>query len=257
MRTLASEGWDKSPLVAVFPPSFEQVYEEAMRIPQNMSALGRKKDAPPPDPPIRERIAKLYEQSPLEPELELREIVGKCLWNIVSDNHQVSDADVHEFDFGSFRFAGGVIADHLNRRLGDRKCDYMDFYIGTAWDSGRADFSPMYRLIFSRMNWLDWDWVNHFPRLRLVNLRPLKEALDAQKPQDFESYDPSAAVEQAQMDEQQDREAAEFQEILDEDYREAISDAQDRRVASSGSGVGAAVQRRRAGRIGDAVGTRP
>ena len=229
MQSLAPDGWEKSPLVAVFHPSFEQVYEEAVRIQQNMSMLGRKKDEPPPAPPTRDEVAKLYEQSPLEPELELREIVGKCLWDIISDNHQVFDADGHELDFGSFRFAGGVIADHLNRRLGDRRYDYMSFYMGTAWGSGRADFSAVYRLIFARMKGLGWDWVYHFPRLRLVNLRPLKEALDAEKPQDFEQYDPSAAIEQAQQDEQRDRETAEFQEKLDEDYREAVSDSQDRR----------------------------
>lgn len=229
MQALAPDGWDKSPLIAVFHPSFDQVYEEAVRIQQNMSALGRKKDVPAPPPPTREDVAKLYEESPLEPELELREIVGKCLWDIISDNHQVFNADGNELDFGSFRFAGGVIADHLNRRLGGREYDYMSFYMGTAWGSGRADYSPVYRLIFARMKRLGWDWEYHFPRLRLVNLRPLKEALDAQKPPDFEAYDPSAAIEQAQQDAQRDQEVAEFQEKLDEDYREAISDSVDRR----------------------------
>ena len=59
MQSLAPDGWEKSPLVAVFHPSFEQVYEEAVRIQQNMSLLGRKKDEPPPTPPTRDEVAKL------------------------------------------------------------------------------------------------------------------------------------------------------------------------------------------------------
>jgi hypothetical protein len=47
MSEIASEGWEKSPLLAVFHPSPEQVYEETLRLHRNLQSLPwRKADAP-------------------------------------------------------------------------------------------------------------------------------------------------------------------------------------------------------------------
>ena len=60
--------------------------------------------------------------------------------------------------------------------------DYMDFYLGSpAIISDRADLGPVYRMIFTRLKALDLDWKYTFPRLHVVDMRPLKEQLDAQK----------------------------------------------------------------------------
>jgi hypothetical protein len=37
-------------------------------------------------------------------------LVGQCLWNILSDNHEVLAADGRVLDIGSFRASGGFLA---------------------------------------------------------------------------------------------------------------------------------------------------
>jgi hypothetical protein len=74
---------------------------------------------------------------------------------------------------------------------------YLDLYMGTVMMAGRADLQPVYEMIFRRLKARGHDWVYRFPRLGLVDLRPLKEHLDERagegKP-DFAGYDPGATV---------------------------------------------------------------
>ena len=39
LAEIAPEGWERSPLVAVFHPSVEQVYREALRVHKNVARL--------------------------------------------------------------------------------------------------------------------------------------------------------------------------------------------------------------------------
>jgi hypothetical protein len=46
----------------------------------------------------------------------------------------------------------------------------MRFYMGTTWIARRADLTPVYAMIFRRLESLGADWVYHFPELGLVEV---------------------------------------------------------------------------------------
>jgi hypothetical protein len=222
MAELAPHGWSASPLAAVFHPSAAQIYDETVRIRRNLESLPfkRKPDAPPPPPePTLAEIEAEHVDAPVEPERECRELVGLCLWDIFSDNHEVTDADGRLLDLGSMRAGGGFLAEVLNNQGGPKpppkepspffeemvakSCDsekhaeimemlrkemygdggytYMDFYMGTHMVGGRADLTPIYELIFRRLRTRGLDWKYVFPRLYAVDMRPLGKALDEKK----------------------------------------------------------------------------
>ncbi|HLQ43744.1 MAG TPA: hypothetical protein VK137_03365 [Planctomycetaceae bacterium] len=226
LRELVPDGLEQSPLRAAYHPTLDQVFEESVRLHENLNSLPwRDPNKPSSPPPTREEIEREYCETPVDTNRELHDIVGKCLWDLVSDNHDVVDAEGREIDFGSFRYAGGVIADWLNDRLGPSVYDYMDFYMGTIWLSGRADFAPVYGMIFRRMKRLGWDWVYHFPRMHLVDFGPLREALKDKDQPDWEGYDPSAEFAKAQAEEERQQELAKMRQSLDDGYRESITEA--------------------------------
>ena len=147
---------------------------------RNLGELRRPDDPRPrPPEPTRDEIARDYREHPIEVEREVHELVGWCVWDLFSDNHEVvAEEDGRVLDLGSFRYAGEVLADVANRQTGTRQYDYMSFYLGTSWVSRRADFTPVYELIFRRLRGRGFDWIYHFPRLHAIDFRPLKEALD-------------------------------------------------------------------------------
>jgi len=220
LAELAPGGWSVSPLAAVFHPSAAQVHEETVRMHRNMANFpGRKPDAPPlsPAPSLEEIIAE-HEASPVDPVLECRELVGRSLWDVFSDNHEVRADDGRLLDLGSARGSGGFLADILNAQggppppakpdmsamidsmfppsddpkvaefmaqmrkemTGDGGYSYLDFYMGTGMVSHRADLGPIYALIFRRLRARGRDWKYTFPRLYLADFRPLKKQLDQQ-----------------------------------------------------------------------------
>ena len=181
---------------------------------------GRKPDAPPPSPePTLEEITAEHVESPVDPVLECHELIGRCLWDVFSDNHEVSASDGRLLDLGSHRASGGFLADVLNAQggppppaktdlsamidsmfppsddpkvsefmaqmrkemTGDGGYSYLDFYIGTGMFAARADLSPVYEMIFRRLHARGCDWKYTFPRLYAVDFRPLKKQLDEQK----------------------------------------------------------------------------
>ncbi len=230
LQELAPGGWENSPLLAVFHPSVDQLYEETLLMHRNLGKLRRPDDLrPSPPEPTREEIARDYREHPIEDKAEVRELVGQCLWDIFSDSHEVvASEDDRVLDLGSFRYAGEALADMANRQTGTRQYDYMSFYLGTSWVSGRADFTPVYRMIFGRLRRRGLDWIYHFPRVYAVDFRPLKEALDQQKDKpEWLNYSPSEALAKEEEQRQHDQELAELRESLDEDYREAVEAAAD------------------------------
>ena len=270
---LAPGGWAASPLAAVFHPPAAQVYEEAVRTHRNLASLGRRPDAPPPSPePTLAEVTAEHQDGPVEPERECQELVGLCLWDVFSDNHEVVAADGRRLDLGSSRSGGGFLAEVLNAQggpppvprpdldgmmeglfpvlgpdatpemvafvaqmrkemLGDGGYTYLDFYLGTAMLAGRADLGPVYALIFRRLRTRGLDWVYHFPRLYLADLRPLKKQLDDRERGDepeWAGYDPSAAFADEQADREKDDEVAALRASLDEGHLEAVAAARDR-----------------------------
>jgi hypothetical protein len=175
---IAPEGWERSPLLACFHPSIERVFEERLLMHRNLKELGflrrRRKgsatDVSSPEPTL-EDVRKEYELSPVEQDAEVTELVGLCLWDTFSDNHEVIAADGRLADIGSFRGAGAFIDEHLTSgRDWWREGDYLRFYMGTIWIGRRADLAPVYAMIFSRLKAVGADWVYHFPALGIVEL---------------------------------------------------------------------------------------
>jgi len=225
---IAPEGWNRSPLVSVFHPSVEKLHEEAVRIHRNIREFfGNQKDEPGKPEPTLEEIIASHKDTPIEPRREIAELVGKCLWDIFSDNHEVIDKEGTVVDTGSFRGSGGFLADCLNRQIRRAEYDYIDFYMGTIWLGGRANLNPVYKMIFKRLKNSNLDWVYHFPRLSAVDLRGLREEPKSQDKPDWEGYSPSEAFEKQQEEQEKERPSAELRESLDHAHREAVEAAQE------------------------------
>jgi len=269
MGELAPDGWAASPFKPIFHPTVEQVHEETVRIQRNMAGL-LKKDAESAPGPTFEDTKASYVEGAVEPERECQELLGCCLWDVFADNHEVTAADGRLLELGSFRAAGGFLADVLNTQggpppppkppemtsyltdmfakagsspesaefmqqlmkemIGDGGYTYMDFHMGTQMVGHRADLVPVYKMIFRRLRSRGMDWKYAFPRIHLVDMRPLKKMLDDKERGDepeWEGYDPSAAFEEEQEEMEHDRDVSEMRESLDEGYRESVSAALD------------------------------
>jgi hypothetical protein len=273
LSELAPQGWAESPLVAIYHPSATQAYEESVRMHRNRAGLRRKPSDPPSAPePTLEAVTAKHKRTPVETERECQELVGLCLWDVFSDNHDVIAADGRKIDLGSMRSSGGFLAEVLNAQggpppaarpelpaelmagmfppadsldpttaalvermkkemFGDGGYTYLDFYMGTGVVSSRADLRPVYEMIFRRLRSRGMDWEYHFPRIMLLDMRPLKNQLDEQKRGDdpeWAAYDPSSALEEEMGEEKRDEEIAEMRESLDEGYRESVETARDK-----------------------------
>lgn len=114
LAEIAPEGWERSPLLACFHPSVEQVFEEQLTIHRNLEALRRVRDGgnPPAESeqePTLDNVRREYEPAPVCEQEEVTELVGLCLWDVFSDNHDVMTADGRIADIGSFRGAGAFL----------------------------------------------------------------------------------------------------------------------------------------------------
>jgi len=228
LREIAPDGWENSPLLAVFHPSLAQTYDETLRLHRNLGKLRSPNDQRPlPPEPTLDEVAGNFQERPIEAEREVRELVGECLWDVFSDSHEVVAPDGRVLDLGSFRGSGGFLADVLNRQSGADRYDYLDFYMGTIWVAQRADLSPIYRMIFGRLRGRQLDWIYHFPRLHAVDMRPLKEALDQKEKDepDWLNYSPSEALAEEEEQKEHDQNLAKLRESLDERHRQAIEEA--------------------------------
>jgi hypothetical protein len=176
-----------------------------------------------------EEVRRTYAPTPVAPEREACELVAACVWDIFSNNHDVISADGRRVDLGSFRGTAGFIADYLNAKMDSSRYDYMDFYMGTIWLHGRADLAVVYGMVFSRLKREGCDWRYRFPRLGLVDLRPLR---DEQAPTDgapeWATYSPSASLEQQQREAAHDAEVDELRRSLDDAYRREVEAARHR-----------------------------
>ena len=200
LAEIAPEGWERSPLLAVFHPSLEQVHGETVRMHRNLDRWRPPDDRGLKPEPTLEDTRASWHETPVAREREVRELVAMCLWDVFSDNNDVHTPDGRVADIGSFRGAAGFLADRLDRETRERQYDYMDFYMGSIWVRQRADLTPVYRAIFRRLRDLDCDWQYVFPRLYAFNLRG-----DAER--------------------EGDREESELQETLEASYRESVEEA--------------------------------
>jgi hypothetical protein len=187
LAELAPEGWPQSPLLACFHPSVERVFEEQLQMHGNLEGLlgGRgdqgvaSRRAPRPAPTVDD-VRREYRPQPVRQDEELIELIGQCLWDVFSDNHDVIMSSGRTADIGSFRGASAFLDEYAS---GDaaRRGDHMRFYMGTIWISGRADLTPVYVMIFRRLEALGADWVYHHPELYLVELGPQRRDAEAKR----------------------------------------------------------------------------
>jgi hypothetical protein len=156
LAEIAPAGWEHSPLLACFHPSVEQLFEERVAMHRNLEELrrlARRREGaavvePRPEPTLDD-VRREYEPAPVNQEEEVTELIGLCLWDIFSDNHEVIAADGRVADIGSFRGAGAFLDEYLTRdQEGWRGGGYMRFYMGTIWISRRADLTPSTRWSF-------------------------------------------------------------------------------------------------------------
>jgi hypothetical protein len=225
VEQLAPQGWHNSTLLAVYHPTLEQVFHEAVRIHRNIIALRRPDDRSAERPEPTKEIAREFREQPINVDQEVRELVAQCLWDVFSDNHEVVAADGRVLDLGSFRASGGFLADLLNHQSATGQYDYMSVYMGTIWVAQRADLTPVYRMIFRRLKQREHDWIYHFPRLYAVDFRPLRDLSEKTGEPEWQNYDPSKAFSREQEREAQDSKLVELRESLDEACREAMQEA--------------------------------
>jgi hypothetical protein len=210
--------------VRVFHPTLEQSFAELIDFRENIECLRlrRSGEVPKPPPTLEDARASWHSLSkPVHPERECAELVGMCVWDIFSNNHDVLGADGRLVDLGSFRAAAGFIAGRMSRDIRDSRYDYLDFYLGPALVRRRADLSPVYRTLFRRMRALGLDWIYCFPRLRLVTLRD-----PAEDDVPIEKYDPSDSIRREEERHGAADEIAKLEADLEEAHLEAVREAQ-------------------------------
>jgi hypothetical protein len=226
---VAPEGWERSPLLRVFHPTAEQVLEETLAIHRNIASLrkesGGTTSAREPELTLEDVRSEMREE-PVEADRELAELVGLCVWDIFSSNHDVIAPDGRRVYLGSWRSAGELIADLMNRRLETARYGYLDFYMGTSLVSRRADLKPVYAMVFRRLLAHGYGWEYSFPRIHLVDMRPLRDAMDAEKGRpEWEDYSPEDALAKEAEEQKRDAEIERMREELDESYRQAAQEA--------------------------------
>jgi hypothetical protein len=242
---IAPEGWEKSPMVACFHPSVERVFEEQLQMHRNIASLGeaRREQDPEkakepeeerPEPTLEELKAR-WEETPIKEDEEVTELVGQCLWDIFSDNHEVIAADDRVVDIGSFRGASAFLDEYITGKPRPqpktaedfmamlKTMDYMRFYMGTIWTSGRADLTPIYLMIFRRIKGMGGDWEYHFPELGIVDLGGGRS--EEEKP---EEYSPSESFGREQEEQEREAEVEKMRSELAEGNAEARRQAMDR-----------------------------
>lgn len=159
-REIAPEGWCAAPLLLCFHPTPATVLAERLRVHENLRSLLRSDEKERPEPTL-ESVLLEWEDPPVNEEEEVADLVGRCVWDIFSDNHDVVASDGRIVDIGSFRGAGGFIDDFLSYPEGIEAWgngDYLRFYMGSVWIRSRADLGPVYRMIFRRIRSLGADW---------------------------------------------------------------------------------------------------
>ena len=239
LEALCPQGWRASPLRLAFHPTPERQWEETLACRRNLEWLGRlprrTQPAPPLEPlPDRETfLAKARAQDDDSKESdasELGRLVGLCLWDVTSDNNDLILPDGHAQHPGSFRFTAGLIADFFYRPCGstspdagdgiDFNSDYIEFYMGTWGVEGRTDLTPVYRLIFSRLQKAGFSWRYNFTTIGMVRFDQPEE----DTPQGWQDYSPSESLAQQEKKKKEDAEHDRLADTLEEINREALEE---------------------------------
>jgi hypothetical protein len=120
----------------------------------------------------------------------LARYLGDCLWGVFSNNHSVVTQEDVEFNIGSWRGAGGFIADFINKHIHKKSFDYLHFYLGHSnyFDSTHAEAKAGFQFVFSKLKAFDFDWHYEYPSMGVVDFSQQDES-------DLEAYDSTEKVE--------------------------------------------------------------
>ncbi len=144
---ITPNGWANSEFVFFLHPTPQQQYAEYIRMRDNINRLTKKKDVE--DKNIEQSDFKQDDLTGLNGMDEFLFLLGLCVYDIFSNNHEVVAPDKKIYDLGSMRGSGRFIADFLNNESKDsKKYDYIDFYMGTIWVSERGTLLPFYEFVF-------------------------------------------------------------------------------------------------------------
>jgi len=271
VQELVMGNYEESPLFALFHPSAKQQHEEALNMHRGFARL-RKEGAPEEPEPlfdenaieeaaevnVEEEVARLVGLAIWDIFSDNHKVSGSDGRTLEMGSHRASAGWIAEAF--NRQLATGLLPDtgvaaraaamdeqilkmmpessgmemyfKMMRAEQSGPYRYTDFYMGTAMMNGRADLTPLYTLIFRRLKAQGYDWKYVFPRLLLVDMRPLKERLDVQNREEsgepeWANYDPATAFEKDEADREKDAEIAETRGKLDEAYRESVEAAQD------------------------------
>lgn len=239
LNEIAPEGWKYSPLLSCFHPSAEQLFKERLQIHRNIEgfikAMRKRSDqathVPRPEPKLEEIRAE-WKETQVNIADEVTELVGNCLWDVFSDNHDVVAADGRRVDIGSFRGASAFLDGYLRRASGEipswKEGDYMHFYMGTIWIGGRTDLIVVYSMIFRRLKQLGADWVYSFPEIYFANFSSLKAEF-----KEPSMYSPSEGWKASQEEEKHQAELEKLQAELNEINVQSRKEAMDMPVPST------------------------
>jgi hypothetical protein len=158
---------------------------------------------------------------PVKPYDEFIEIFGSALWCIFSNNHEVINQKREVYDIGSFRGAGGFIADFINEYYPiGQSLIYMDFYCCDLLLLDKEHSYPLFVYIFNKLKNKELDWKYSFPRMGIVSFNKDETTTDK-----AEDYDPAKAIAEEIEQQKKRDESDEFQARLDDAYEEEREEA--------------------------------
>jgi hypothetical protein len=167
MSEVAPDGWKRSPMLAAFHPSVEQVFKEELRWCRDFESQHnelRRDDDPKaeyvrvPRPKLR-HVRRQWQPQPVRPGDELNELMGLCLWDVFSDGHVVVAGDGRAADFGPFCESSNFLDQYVGGEIcsSGRKC--FGFSWGTHTLAKRADLTGVFAMIFRRLRSAGAEWV--------------------------------------------------------------------------------------------------
>lgn len=224
LAELCPDGWENSPLRRAFHPGPERLYEEHCASMKNLERFSRSPEPPEPLPTYEEFVATerkgpSFLRNSLE---EWTELLGDCLWDVISNNHDLILASGERVNFGSFRMVSALLDLFIEgEAMNDSwDCgDCMRFYMGTSFFSVRTDLTPVYRLIFQRLRALGCRWCYSFPQIYSIRF---------EKPEEAGDYDASKGFAAEQERQKQEQEDLKLQKRLDADLAESKRQAWDK-----------------------------
>lgn len=226
-KKVAPKGWKDSEFVHFFHPTAEQQFVEHKQLSENIKGLfGKEK------PETKATSEEEFVQGSLEDINAYNEflyILGLCVYDIFSMNHEVMREDGQIYDLGSFRGTGGFLADYFNSDAIEttEKYTYTDFYMGSIFIESRADLLPFYIFIFDKLKQKNCNWSYAFPELSVIEFgnQDVKQVTETP-----EEYRPEIALSKEQEANERKRIFNDLREDIEKSNKESFEEAKYRPV---------------------------